>query len=88
MPSKKIYDQIRFNLKALRVNAGFSQEYLASKLKISQNAYSKQKLGQTKIDIITVIEIAKVFNIDFVTFMGMLMGEPIALLRQTALRCQ
>lgn len=87
MPSKKIYDQIR-NLKALRVNAGFSQEYLASKLKISQNAYSKQELGQTKIDIITVIEIAKVFNIDFVTFMGMLMGEPIALLRQTALRRQ
>lgn len=85
MPNKKIYNQIRLNLKALRINAGFSYEYVGSKLKISQNAYSKQELGQTKIDIETLIELARVFNVEVKTFMGLLMGDAITPLRAMAL---
>jgi len=42
---------------------GFSQLYIASRLNISQSAYSKVELGQTKITINTLIAIADVLDV-------------------------
>lgn len=81
MPNKKVYLQIRLNLKAIRINAGFSQAKVAKKLGVSQNAYSKQELGYSRIDVEMLIDLAAIFEFEFTEFMAMLIGEPIEPLR-------
>jgi transcriptional regulator with XRE-family HTH domain len=44
----------------------YTQEYLALKLKISQNAYSKIELGYTKITLERLFEIADILEFDVV----------------------
>ncbi|MDP9048744.1 MAG: helix-turn-helix transcriptional regulator, partial [Bacteroidota bacterium] len=48
------------NIRKARLYRNYSQDYLAYKLDISQNAYSKVELGITKITIDRLITIASV----------------------------
>ncbi|HMG10828.1 MAG TPA: helix-turn-helix transcriptional regulator [Mucilaginibacter sp.] len=52
------------NIRIIRKNKRKSQTQVAKKLKISQYAYCKMELGKTKITLITLLTIAKYFEVD------------------------
>ncbi len=54
---------IAVNIKNARLEKNYSQEYVAGKLKLSQNAYSKIELGHTKITVERLSVIADVLEI-------------------------
>jgi len=56
------------NIRTVRVLRGYSQDYLAYKLKISQNAYSKLELGYVRIKLETMLTIAIVLQANIMTF--------------------
>ena len=58
---------IERRLEKIRKLQGFSQEYVASKLKISQNSYSRIERGETKVTLKKLTEICKVLEIDIKT---------------------
>jgi transcriptional regulator with XRE-family HTH domain len=51
-------------LEKIRKLKGFSQEYVADKLKISQNSYSKIERGETKVTSRKLSEICEALEID------------------------
>ncbi len=59
---KAIAAQIRYK----REYRNYTQEYLALKLNISQNAYSKIELGYTKITVERLFQIADILEFDVV----------------------
>lgn len=52
------------NIRNKREELNYTQEYLAAKLSISQNAYSKIELGYTKITVERLFQIADVLETD------------------------
>lgn len=63
-------NKINFKIKAIatairkkREQKNYTQEYLAYKLNISQNAYSKIELGYTKITVERLFQIGDVLEI-------------------------
>lgn len=50
------------NIRNKREQLNYTQEYLAAKLNISQNAYSKIELGYTKITLERLFQIAEVLE--------------------------
>ena len=57
---------IAANIRNKREYRNYTQEYLAFKLNISQNAYSKIELGHTKITVERLFQIAEVLEFDVV----------------------
>ncbi|WPU93951.1 helix-turn-helix transcriptional regulator [Mucilaginibacter sabulilitoris] len=55
---------IAANIRNTRENLNYTQEYLAAKLGISQNAYSKIELGYTKITVERLFQIAAILEAD------------------------
>jgi transcriptional regulator with XRE-family HTH domain len=55
---------IAANVRKTREQLNYTQEYLAAKLKISQNAYSKIELGYTKITVERLFQIATILEVD------------------------
>ena len=53
---------IAANIRNKREYRNYTQEYLAAKLEISQNAYSKIELGYTKITVERLFQIAEVLG--------------------------
>ena len=58
-----ILDRMGENIRAIRLMRNYSQDYLALKLKISQNAYSKIELGRTMLTVDRLLRIAYVLEI-------------------------
>ena len=56
--------KVAANIRRIREHRNYTQEYLAAKLKISQNAYSKIELGYTKITIDRLFHIAVILEVD------------------------
>ncbi len=54
---------IAHKIRKLREKKDYSQTFMADKLGISQNAYSKIEIGLTKISLDRFFEIAKVLNV-------------------------
>jgi transcriptional regulator with XRE-family HTH domain len=50
------------NIRNKREELNYTQEYLAAKLNISQNAYSKIELGYTKITVERLFQIADILE--------------------------
>ena len=50
------------NIRNKREELNYTQEYLAAKLHISQNAYSKIELGYTKITVERLFQIADILE--------------------------
>ena len=48
------------NIRRRRDELGYSQDYMAHKLHISQNAYSKIETGRAKLNVRRLFEIAEV----------------------------
>lgn len=51
-------------IRTLRNAKGYSQEYVAAKLKISQNTYSKIESGQTRLTLDRVKQIAELYEVE------------------------
>lgn len=51
------------NIRKVRELRNYTQDYLAAKLNISQNAYSKIELGYSSITLRRLIEIAEILEI-------------------------
>lgn len=58
------------NIKNVRLSRGYSQDYLAYKLKISQNAYSKVELGYTKLTVERLNVIAEILKVKLNKLLG------------------
>lgn len=61
---KKQMQRVALKIRKAREYKNYSQEYLAAKIGISQNAYSKIELGHSKITLDRFFHIATVLNIN------------------------
>ena len=52
------------NIRKTREIKNYTQDYLAAKLRISQNAYSKIELGYSNITLSRLIEISEILEVD------------------------
>lgn len=55
---------VAVNIRKIRESKDYTQDYLAIKLAISQNAYSKIELGYTKITVERLFQIAAVLEVN------------------------
>lgn len=55
---------ITLNIRKVRELRNYTQDYLAAKLCISQNAYSKIELGYSNITLVRLIHIAEILEVD------------------------
>jgi transcriptional regulator with XRE-family HTH domain len=62
--------EIAANIRHKREYRNYTQEYLALKLDISQNAYSKIELGYTKITVERLFQIADILEFDVAEFIN------------------
>jgi transcriptional regulator with XRE-family HTH domain len=64
-----INKRIALNFRNGRLMRNYSQEYMASEMHISQNAYSKMEMGKTRITVESVFKVAAVLELDIYTLM-------------------
>ena len=62
--------QIVSNVRKVREFRNYTQDYLAAKLGISQNAYSKIELGYSSITLSRLVNIAEILEVDLVDLIG------------------
>ena len=55
---------VSLNIRKVREYRSYTQDYLALKLGISQNAYSKLELAYTRITLERLIQIAQILDVD------------------------
>ncbi|WP_114937138.1 helix-turn-helix domain-containing protein [Mucilaginibacter endophyticus] len=55
------------NIRMLRESRNYSQEYMAGKLRISQNTYSKLELGYTALTLERLILIAAILEVSLIS---------------------
>ena len=65
------------NIRKVREYRNYTQEYLAAKLCISQNAYSKIELGYTKITVDRLLHIAEILETDPYQLIGLKIVAPV-----------
>jgi len=58
--------QIVSNVRKVREFRNYTQDYLAAKLGISQNAYSKIELGYSSVTLSRLVNIAEILEVDLV----------------------
>jgi len=68
------------NIRKIREHRNYTQEYLAAKLTISQNAYSKIELGYTKITVERLFQIAIILEVDPVDLINIANNKEISFL--------
>jgi transcriptional regulator with XRE-family HTH domain len=62
--SQQLVNDIRDRIKKIRIEKGYSQEYMADRLNISQNAYHKLEREHTRINLQKFIDISKILEIE------------------------
>jgi len=72
--------KVAASIRKIREHRNYTQEYLAAKLKISQNAYSKIELGYTKITIDRLFHIADILEVSSVELLNGENADPINIL--------
>lgn len=73
------------NIRKIREYRNYTQEYLAVKLDISQNAYSKIELGYTKITLERLFQIAQILEVDVVELIKANDNEVMVIINASAL---
>ncbi len=68
-PKRRKLQFILAAIRAKRLQLQYTQEYVAFKLEISQNAYSKIELGYTKLTVETLFNIADLLETDITDFL-------------------
>ncbi|MDB5000704.1 MAG: transcriptional regulator [Mucilaginibacter sp.] len=69
---------VAVNIRNKREKLNYTQEYLAAKLGISQNAYSKIELGYTKITVERLFQIADILETDLMELINSEKAEAAA----------
>lgn len=59
------------NIRKIRAYKNYTQDYLAAKLSISQNAYSKIELGYSKLTLNRLFQIASILEVDAVELINL-----------------
>ena len=59
-------EKITRSIRKIREEKNFSQEYMATRLNISQNTYSKLELGYTALTVERLIQIAAILEISII----------------------
>jgi transcriptional regulator with XRE-family HTH domain len=72
--------QIVSNIRKIREFRNYTQDYLAAKLQISQNAYSKIELGYSSVTLNRLIEITEILEVDLADLIS-LEGDEIIMLK-------
>ena len=67
------------NIRKIREYRDYTQEYLAMKLGISQNAYSKIELAYTRLTLERLLEISAILEIDTVALINNTNGDLVQL---------
>ncbi len=67
--------QVGLNFKALRLRCNLTQFYVAYKLNISQNVHSKCELGETKLSLRVIYELADISETAAEEFVRILIAE-------------
>lgn len=57
------------NIRKIREYRDYTQDYLAAKLKISQNAYSKIELGYSKLTVERLFQIAEILEVEILNIL-------------------
>ncbi|QKJ31857.1 helix-turn-helix transcriptional regulator [Mucilaginibacter mali] len=65
------------NIRKIRESKDFTQDYLAVKLAISQNAYSKIELGYTKITVERLFQIAQILEVSPISLIDFDKEKPV-----------
>ena len=60
-----IYKKVSEKIRIVRLTLGYSQEYMAQELGISQNVYSKNERNMKDVSLERVIQICEILNIPF-----------------------
>ena len=68
MGIKKIQNELRRKLKALRIDKGLTQEQLAFEVDISRDHLSNIELGKHPVNIKTLYKLAQFFEVDMKYF--------------------
>lgn len=58
------------NIKSIRIAKQYSQDYVAAKLNISQNAYSKMELGYTEIPLERLLNLVSILEIEIIDLLN------------------
>jgi transcriptional regulator with XRE-family HTH domain len=74
--------EIIANIRKIREFRNYTQDYLAAKLNISQNAYSKIELGYSSITLSRLINIAEILEISLVELITF-SGEEVSFMKLT-----
>ncbi|WP_199121515.1 helix-turn-helix domain-containing protein [Pedobacter sp. ASV28] len=61
---KRKMQLVASNIRKIREYKNYTQDYLAAKIGISQNAYSKIELGYSKISLDRFFQIAELLEVD------------------------
>ena len=61
-------NSVGFNIRKVRELKGFSQDYMAEKLKISQASYARIENEHTQITVNRLFELAEILNTDILDF--------------------
>ena len=75
---------VAVNIRKIREYRNYTQEYLAMKLAISQNAYSKIELGYTKITLERLYQIAQILEVDLIELIKAEDSEVVQLLNHSS----
>ena len=67
------------NIRKIREFRNYTQDYLAAKLQISQNAYSKIELGYSSITLNRLVKIAELLEIELADIISTDIDEIIRL---------
>jgi transcriptional regulator with XRE-family HTH domain len=67
LPDRKI---IAKHMRDARLSRNYSQEYMAAKMAISQNAYSKMEMGYTEITLKRFLMMAKLLDYDVIELLN------------------
>jgi DNA-binding Xre family transcriptional regulator len=68
---------VAVNIRKIRESKDYTQDYLAVKLAISQNAYSKIELGYTKITVERLFQIAQILEVNPVDLLNITEDKPL-----------
>lgn len=62
--AKQQMREVASNIRKIREHKNYTQDYLAAKLDISQNAYSKIELGYSKLTLDRLFQIAVILEVE------------------------
>jgi transcriptional regulator with XRE-family HTH domain len=71
-------DKPRLNIRAVRENRGYTQEYMAEMLDICQSTYANLESGKTMLSISRLLMIAEILETDFADLIDYKKSKPVS----------